>query len=79
MGVTLPAFTPLEDGLFLTVYAPALDNRRPHAILGDAEADQLVDKLDYEVHLVHLRQPAAQRLPGRSRCPRQDSNLRPTA
>jgi O-methyltransferase involved in polyketide biosynthesis len=48
MGVTLPAFTPLEDSLFLTLYARALDNRRAHPILGDAEADRLVDKLDYD-------------------------------
>jgi O-methyltransferase involved in polyketide biosynthesis len=47
MATTLPAFTPLEDSLFLTLYARALDNRRPHPILGDAIADQLVHKLDY--------------------------------
>ena len=29
MANTLPAFTPLEDSLFLTLYARALDNRRP--------------------------------------------------
>jgi hypothetical protein len=29
MAVTLPAFTPLEDSLFLTLYARALDSRRP--------------------------------------------------
>ena len=29
MVVTLPTSTPLEDSLFLTLYARALDNRRP--------------------------------------------------
>ena len=42
MTITLPTFTPLEDSLFLTLYARALDNRRPHPILGDAMADQIV-------------------------------------
>jgi len=54
MAVTLPAFTPLEDSLFLTLYARALDNRRPHPILGDAVADQLVDKLDYDFGQLHI-------------------------
>ena len=59
MAVTLPAFTPLEDSLFLTLYARALDNRRPHPILGDATADQIVrttdyayDKLDIKTNLI---------------------------
>ena len=29
MAITLPTFTPLEDSLFLTLYARAADNRRP--------------------------------------------------
>ena len=48
MSVTLPTFTPLEDSLFLTLYARALDNRRPHRILGDATADQIVRTVDYD-------------------------------
>jgi O-methyltransferase involved in polyketide biosynthesis len=48
MSVTLPAFTPLEDSLFLTLYARALDHRRPHPILGDATADQIVRTVDYD-------------------------------
>jgi O-methyltransferase involved in polyketide biosynthesis len=59
MAVTPPAFTPLEDSLFLTLYARALDNRRPHPILGDATADQIVrttdyayDKLDIKTNLI---------------------------
>jgi len=54
MGTTLPAFTPLENSLFLTLYARALDNRRPHPILNDAVADQLVHKLDYDFGQFHI-------------------------
>ena len=42
MATTLPTFTPLEDSLFLTLYARACDHRRQHPILGDAVADQIV-------------------------------------
>jgi hypothetical protein len=48
MAVTLPTFTPLEDSLWLTLCCRALDNRRPHPILGDAMADQVVRTLDYD-------------------------------
>jgi O-methyltransferase involved in polyketide biosynthesis len=48
MAITLPTFTPLEDSLFLTVYGRAADNRRPHPILGDATADQIVRTADYD-------------------------------
>jgi O-methyltransferase involved in polyketide biosynthesis len=48
MATTLPTFTPLEDSLWLTLYARALDNRRPRPILGDAVADQIVHKVDYD-------------------------------
>jgi O-methyltransferase involved in polyketide biosynthesis len=48
MTVTLPTFTPLEDSLFLTLYARARDYRRPHPILGDAGADQIVRTVDYD-------------------------------
>ena len=48
MATTLPTFTPLEDSLFLTLYARAADNRRPHPILGDATADQIVRTADYD-------------------------------
>jgi len=48
MSITLPTFTPLEDSLFLTLYARARDYRRPHSILGDAAADQIVRTVDYD-------------------------------
>lgn len=53
MAIALPAFTPLEDSLFLTLYARALDNRRPRPILGDATADRLVRELDYDFGQLH--------------------------
>jgi O-methyltransferase involved in polyketide biosynthesis len=49
MSVTLPTFTPLEESLFLTLYARAADTRRRHPILGDATADQIVRTADYDV------------------------------
>ncbi len=42
MGITLPAFTPIEESLFLTLCGRALDNRSPHPILGDTMADEIV-------------------------------------
>jgi O-methyltransferase involved in polyketide biosynthesis len=54
MSTTLPVFTPLEDSLWLTLYARALDNRRPHPILADAMADQIVHKADYDFGQLHI-------------------------
>ena len=54
MSVTLPTFTPLEDSLFLTLYARALDNRRDHPILDDAAADQIVRTTDYDYSQLHV-------------------------
>jgi O-methyltransferase involved in polyketide biosynthesis len=51
--ITLPPFTPLEDSLFLTLYARALDHRRPRPILGDALADQIVHTVDYDYGRLH--------------------------
>jgi O-methyltransferase involved in polyketide biosynthesis len=54
MGTTLPTFTPLEDSLFLTLYARALDSRRPDPMLGDATADQIVHTTDYNYGQFHV-------------------------
>jgi O-methyltransferase involved in polyketide biosynthesis len=48
MAITLPAFTPVEDNLFLTLYLRALDSRSPKPIFGDTMADEIVGKLDYD-------------------------------
>jgi O-methyltransferase involved in polyketide biosynthesis len=55
MAATLPTFTPLEDSLWLTLCCRALDNRRPHPILGDAMADQIVRTLDYDYRQLHIK------------------------
>jgi O-methyltransferase involved in polyketide biosynthesis len=54
MTITLPAFTPLEESLFLTLCARALDNRSAQPILGDAMADEIVRKLDYDYEAMHI-------------------------
>jgi O-methyltransferase involved in polyketide biosynthesis len=48
MDVALPAFTPLQESLFLTLCGRALDYRSTHPILGDTMADEIVRKLDYD-------------------------------
>ena len=64
MAITLPTFTPLEDSLFLTLYARALDDRRPHPILGDATADQIVRTARLRLRPApHRHQPHPQRRP----------------
>jgi len=42
MTIILPAFTPLEESLFVTLCCRALDNRSEPPILGDAMADEIV-------------------------------------
>ena len=54
MAITLPAFTPLEDSLWLTLCCRALDYRRHNSILGDAMADQIVRTLDYDYRQHHV-------------------------
>lgn len=54
MTITLPAFTPLEESLFLTLCARALDNRSAQPILGDAMADEIVRTLDYDYEAMHI-------------------------
>jgi hypothetical protein len=48
MDITLPAFTPIEESLFLTLCGRALDYRSARPFLGDAMADEIVRKLDYD-------------------------------
>jgi O-methyltransferase involved in polyketide biosynthesis len=53
MATTLPAMTPVEDSLFLTLCCRALDNRSPHPVLGDEIADEIVRTLDYDYERLH--------------------------
>ena len=41
MTTTLPALTPLQETLFLTLAGRALDERSPRPILGDTAADEI--------------------------------------
>jgi len=54
MSTTLPAFTPLEDSLYLTLCCRALDNRSTRPVLGDALADAVVRTLDYDYRPLHI-------------------------
>src|SRR5215218_2536781 len=54
MSITLPAFTPIEESLFLTLCGRALDNRSPHPILADTLAGEIIGKLNYDVGRFHL-------------------------
>jgi O-methyltransferase involved in polyketide biosynthesis len=48
VSVTIPAFTPIQDSLFLTLCGRALDNHLAHPILGDPMAEQIVRRLGYD-------------------------------
>ena len=44
MSMTLPAFTPAQESLFLTLAGRALDSRLPHHFLGDTMAEGILRK-----------------------------------
>jgi O-methyltransferase involved in polyketide biosynthesis len=54
METTLPAFTPMQESLLLTLCGRALDSRSPHPILADKMADDIVRKLDYDCERFRL-------------------------
>jgi len=54
MVTTTPAFTPLQDSLYLTLCCRALDNRSAHPVLGDALADEIVRELDHDTGRLHI-------------------------
>ena len=47
-GMQVGELMPVEETALLTAYARALDSRRPHPILGDVLADQVVHQIDYD-------------------------------
>jgi methyltransferase (TIGR00027 family) len=49
MSVTLPAFTPAQESLFLTLGGRALDSRLPRPFLGDTMADEIITKVGYDL------------------------------
>ena len=48
MGIAISGLTPVEQTAFVTQYARAVDSRWPRPILGDALADDIVAKIDYD-------------------------------
>ncbi|WP_284744116.1 class I SAM-dependent methyltransferase [Amycolatopsis sp. RTGN1] len=48
MGTTLPAFTPVEKSLYLTLGGRALDSRSPHPVLNDPTAEAIAAKIGYD-------------------------------
>ena len=49
MAITLPAFTPAEESLFLTLGGRALDSRLPQPFLGDTMADEILNTVGYDL------------------------------
>ncbi len=49
MSITLPAFTPVEESLFLTLCGRALDSRSPRPFLNDQMASEIVGKIGYDL------------------------------
>jgi O-methyltransferase involved in polyketide biosynthesis len=47
-GMQVGELMPVEETALLTAYARALDSRRPHPILGDVLADEIVGEIDYD-------------------------------
>jgi O-methyltransferase involved in polyketide biosynthesis len=59
MPGTIPAFTPLQATLWLTLCARALDNRLPDPILGDATADKIVWSTGYAYRRLRITRSTA--------------------
>jgi O-methyltransferase involved in polyketide biosynthesis len=49
MSITLPALTPAQESLFLTLGGRALDSRLPRPFLGDTMADEVLSKSGYDI------------------------------
>ncbi|RFZ70572.1 Leucine carboxyl methyltransferase [Mycobacterium marinum] len=49
MSVAMPAFSPAQESLFLTLGGRALDSRLPHPFLGDTIADEILGETGYDL------------------------------
>lgn len=49
MSMTLPAFTPAQESLFLTLGGRALDSRLPRPFLDDTTADEIIRTIGYDL------------------------------
>lgn len=54
MSVTIPALTPMEETLYLTLSGRALDFRLPRPVLGDALADEVIRALGYDASMYRM-------------------------
>ncbi|MEU0482400.1 class I SAM-dependent methyltransferase [Streptosporangium sp. NPDC006013] len=59
--------SPLQATLWLTLCGRALDNRLPNPILGDALADEIVRKTDYDYRKLHISPSSAINIAHRAR------------
>jgi len=49
VSIALPAFTPAQESLFLTLGGRALDSRLPRPFLGDTMADEILRTVGYDL------------------------------
>jgi O-methyltransferase involved in polyketide biosynthesis len=49
VSIALPAFTPAQESLFLTLGGRALDSRLPRPFLGDTMADEILTTVGYDL------------------------------
>jgi len=49
LSIALPAFTPAQESLFLTLGGRALDSRLPRPFLGDTMADEILRTVGYDL------------------------------
>lgn len=49
MAATLPAFTPVEASLYLTLAGRALDSERPGSLLGDTMSARIAEEIGYDL------------------------------
>ncbi|GAA3212946.1 hypothetical protein [Nonomuraea helvata] len=59
MPFAIPALTPLQASLWLTLCGRALDNRLSHPILGDTMADEVVRKVGYDYKRLRIPSSSA--------------------
>jgi hypothetical protein len=52
VSVAVPAFTPAQESLFLTLGGRALDSRLPRPFLGGAMADEIITRIATERRLL---------------------------
>ncbi|MFG6195186.1 class I SAM-dependent methyltransferase [Nonomuraea sp. JJY05] len=67
MTTALPALTPLQNTLWLTLCGRALDNRLPHPVLGDRMADEIVREVGYDYGRLRIPSSSALYIAHRAR------------